>query len=203
MEPRRSYLCGEWHSRGNARREEHGRIWRRRLCRGLCRFLCLWTPNSRRRAPSSHGRVHEEWRSHLSSLSTHLPTRVRKQRAFWTLIKLRRFYYPVFFIFFLMKIRLSNALSVRNAHALTRNSSLASAIFVPYYAGLDFRRNLRRRNVAERDAAGKEMFEWLKKQPQWKGTYACFIIFDKFLFDPHAFYYLQLLLVSFDFGSLI
>uniref|UniRef100_M4DZ16 Exostosin GT47 domain-containing protein n=1 Tax=Brassica campestris TaxID=3711 RepID=M4DZ16_BRACM len=69
-----------------------------------------------------------------------------------------------------MKIRLSNALSVRNAHALTRNSSLASAIFVPYYAGLDFRRNIRRRNVAERDAAGKELFKWLKKQPQWKAV---------------------------------
>ncbi|WZZ39671.1 hypothetical protein YC2023_035930 [Brassica napus] len=52
---------------------------------------------------------------------------------------------------------------------LTRNSSLASAFYIPYYAGLDFRRNLRRRSVAERDAAGKEMFEWLKKQPQWKG----------------------------------
>ncbi|WZZ54979.1 hypothetical protein YC2023_055086 [Brassica napus] len=51
---------------------------------------------------------------------------------------------------------------------LTRNSSLASAIFVPYYAGLDFRRNIRRRNVAERDAAGNELFKWLKKQPQWK-----------------------------------
>ncbi|CAN6842950.1 unnamed protein product [Brassica oleracea] len=57
---------------------------------------------------------------------------------------------------------------------LTRNSSLASAIFVPYYAGLDFRRNIRRRNVAERDAAGNELFKWLKKQPQWKGTHACF-----------------------------
>ncbi|CAF1865796.1 unnamed protein product [Brassica napus] len=55
---------------------------------------------------------------------------------------------------------------------LTRNSSLASAIFVPYYAGLDFRRNIRRRNVAERDAAGNELFKWLKKQPQWKGTHA-------------------------------
>jgi len=146
MEPRRSCLCGEWRGRGNARREEHSRTWRRSLCRGLCRFLCLWTPNSRRRAPSfvlvsgntasfsfrrrrrccslpvgfcyRHGRVHEEWRSHLSSLSTHLPTRVRKHRALWALIKPRRFYYQVFLIFFLMKIRLSNALSVHNAHAL-------------------------------------------------------------------------------------
>ncbi|XP_013635357.1 PREDICTED: xyloglucan galactosyltransferase KATAMARI1 homolog [Brassica oleracea var. oleracea] len=54
---------------------------------------------------------------------------------------------------------------------LTRNSSLALAIFVPYYAGLDFRRNIRRRNVAERDAAWKELFKWLKKQPQWKESH--------------------------------
>ncbi|KAL0740674.1 hypothetical protein Bca4012_082187 [Brassica carinata] len=41
---------------------------------------------------------------------------------------------------------------------------------VPYYAGLDFRRNIRRRNIAERDAAGKELSDkWLKNQPQWKG----------------------------------
>ncbi|KAF8099493.1 hypothetical protein N665_0243s0055 [Sinapis alba] len=53
---------------------------------------------------------------------------------------------------------------------LTRNSLLASAIYVPYYAGLDLRRNMQwSYNVSERDAAGKEMFEWLKKQPQWKG----------------------------------
>ena len=62
---------------------------------------------------------------------------------------------------------------MKRYECLTRNSSLASAIFVPYYAGLDFRRNIRRRNVAERDAAGKELFKWLKKQPQWKGTHAC------------------------------
>ncbi|RID66823.1 hypothetical protein BRARA_D01938 [Brassica rapa] len=59
---------------------------------------------------------------------------------------------------------------MKRYECLTRNSSLASAIFVPYYAGLDFRRNIRRRNVAERDAAGKELFKWLKKQPQWKAV---------------------------------
>ncbi|CAH8383148.1 unnamed protein product [Eruca vesicaria subsp. sativa] len=58
---------------------------------------------------------------------------------------------------------------MKRYECLTRNSSRASAIYVPYYAGLDLRRNMWRRNVAERDAAGKEMFKWLKKQPQWKG----------------------------------
>ncbi|ANM62140.1 Exostosin family protein [Arabidopsis thaliana] len=57
---------------------------------------------------------------------------------------------------------------MKSYECLTRNSSLASAIYVPYYAGLDFRRHLRRRNVAARDAAGKELVKWLKKQPQWK-----------------------------------
>ncbi|EFH57467.1 exostosin family protein [Arabidopsis lyrata subsp. lyrata] len=57
---------------------------------------------------------------------------------------------------------------MKRYECLTRNSSLASAIYVPYYAGLDFRRHLRRRNVAARDAAGKELVKWLKKQPQWK-----------------------------------
>ncbi|XP_006294029.2 LOW QUALITY PROTEIN: probable xyloglucan galactosyltransferase GT15 [Capsella rubella] len=58
---------------------------------------------------------------------------------------------------------------MKRYECLTSNSSLASAVYVPYYAGLDFRRKLRRRNVAARDAAGKELVNWLKKQPQWKG----------------------------------
>ncbi|KAG2332822.1 hypothetical protein Bca52824_004002 [Brassica carinata] len=57
---------------------------------------------------------------------------------------------------------------MKRYECLNRNSSLASAFYIPYYAGLDYRRN-RWRNVAERDAAGKEMFKWLTKQPQWKG----------------------------------
>lgn len=59
---------------------------------------------------------------------------------------------------------------MKRYECLTRNSSLASAIYVPYYAGLDFRRSLRRRNVGARDAAGKELVKWLKKQPPWEGT---------------------------------
>ncbi|VVB07450.1 unnamed protein product [Arabis nemorensis] len=58
---------------------------------------------------------------------------------------------------------------MKRYNCLTRNSSIASAVYLPYYAGLDFRRNLRRRNVAARDAAGKYLVSWLKKQPQWKG----------------------------------
>ncbi|KAJ0240251.1 Exostosin [Hirschfeldia incana] len=56
---------------------------------------------------------------------------------------------------------------MKRYECLTRNSSLASAIYVPYYAGLDLRRQWSY-NVSERDAAGKEMFQWLKTQPQWK-----------------------------------
>ncbi|CAN6996664.1 unnamed protein product, partial [Brassica rapa subsp. trilocularis] len=59
---------------------------------------------------------------------------------------------------------------MKTYECLTSNSSLASAIYVPYYAGLDLRRYMQWScNVSERDAAGKEIFKWLKKQPQWKG----------------------------------
>ncbi|CAN8315656.1 unnamed protein product [Cochlearia groenlandica] len=58
---------------------------------------------------------------------------------------------------------------MKRYECLTTDSSLASAVYLPYYAGLDFRRNLRRRKVGGRDAAGKELVKWLVKQPQWKG----------------------------------
>lgn len=63
---------------------------------------------------------------------------------------------------------------------------MASAVYLPYYAGLDFRRHIRWRNVAARDAAGKDLFKWLKKQPQWKGTRVLFLIsfLESFDFDP-------------------
>jgi len=82
---------------------------------------------------------------------------------------------------------------MKSYECLTRNSSLASAIYVPYYAGLDFRRHLRRRNVAARDAAGKELVKWLKKQPQWKGTRVLLFSIISF-WTPNIFNCLQLLL---------
>lgn len=83
---------------------------------------------------------------------------------------------------------------MKRYECLTRNSSLASAVYIPYYAGLDFRRKLRRRNVAARDAAGKELVLWLKKQPQWKGTRVLLFIIISFL-TPKVFDCLQFSLV--------
>lgn len=83
---------------------------------------------------------------------------------------------------------------MKRYECLTRNSSLASAIYVSYYAGLDFRRNLRRRNVAARDAAGKELFKWLTKQPQWKGTPA----FYYFVLTPNVFLLFTIIACYFD-----
>lgn len=79
---------------------------------------------------------------------------------------------------------------MKTYECLTSNSSLASAIYVPYYAGLDLRRYMQWScNVSERDAAGKEIFKWLKKQPQWKGTYAVVLLLFlvSFAFDPQCF----------------
>ncbi|KAL1221199.1 putative xyloglucan galactosyltransferase GT15 [Cardamine amara subsp. amara] len=79
------------------------------------------------------------------------------------------YYYPSWYATNQFMLEVIFHEKMKRYKCLTRNSLLASAVYVPYYAGLDFRRKLRRRNVAARDAAGKELVKWLKKQPQWKG----------------------------------
>ncbi|XP_012457373.1 probable xyloglucan galactosyltransferase GT14 [Gossypium raimondii] len=51
---------------------------------------------------------------------------------------------------------------------LTNDSLVASAIFVPYYAGLDLRRYLWGFNTSMRDSSGFDLINWLKQKPQWK-----------------------------------
>ncbi|KDP37898.1 hypothetical protein JCGZ_05780 [Jatropha curcas] len=51
---------------------------------------------------------------------------------------------------------------------LTNDSSSASAIFVPYYAGLDVGRYLWDYNVSFKDALGVDVAKWLSEQPEWK-----------------------------------
>ncbi|XP_006846239.2 xyloglucan galactosyltransferase KATAMARI1 homolog [Amborella trichopoda] len=51
---------------------------------------------------------------------------------------------------------------------LTLNSSAASAIFVPFYAGLDIGRYLWAMNSTLKDAASMELMDWLVKRPEWK-----------------------------------
>ncbi|XP_030528068.1 xyloglucan galactosyltransferase MUR3-like [Rhodamnia argentea] len=50
---------------------------------------------------------------------------------------------------------------------LTRDSSIASAIFVPFYAGFDIARYLWGYNISVRDAASLDLVEWLMKRPEW------------------------------------
>ncbi|PWA40789.1 exostosin family protein [Artemisia annua] len=51
---------------------------------------------------------------------------------------------------------------------LTNDSSLAAAIFVPFYAGFDAARYLWGYNISVRDAASNDLVEWLQKRDEWK-----------------------------------
>ncbi|CAJ1838910.1 unnamed protein product [Sphenostylis stenocarpa] len=58
---------------------------------------------------------------------------------------------------------------MKHYKCLTKDSSLASAIYVPYYAGLDVGQYLWGGfNVSTRDASPKELVKWLAQQPEWK-----------------------------------
>ncbi|KAM7265746.1 hypothetical protein ACFE04_003429 [Oxalis oulophora] len=50
---------------------------------------------------------------------------------------------------------------------LTKDSSLAAAVFVPFYAGFDIARYLWGYNISTRDAASLALVEWLMKRPEW------------------------------------
>ncbi|KAE8699536.1 Xyloglucan galactosyltransferase KATAMARI1-like protein [Hibiscus syriacus] len=50
---------------------------------------------------------------------------------------------------------------------LTNDSSIAAAIFVPFYAGFDIARYLWGYNISRRDAASLDLVEWLMKRPEW------------------------------------
>ncbi|KAK7387609.1 hypothetical protein VNO78_28527 [Psophocarpus tetragonolobus] len=51
---------------------------------------------------------------------------------------------------------------------LTNHSSLASAIFVPFYAGLDISRFLWLSNLTLRDSSARDLLQWLSNTPEWK-----------------------------------
>ncbi|KAJ8452591.1 hypothetical protein Cgig2_004927 [Carnegiea gigantea] len=51
---------------------------------------------------------------------------------------------------------------------LTNDSSIASAIFVPFYVGLDLARHLWNTDSEVRDSGGFELIKWLKRKPEWK-----------------------------------
>lgn len=51
---------------------------------------------------------------------------------------------------------------------LTRDSSLAAAVFVPFYAGFDIAKYLWGYNISTRDAASLDLVDWLMKRQEWK-----------------------------------
>ncbi|KAL4380271.1 probable xyloglucan galactosyltransferase GT14 [Arachis hypogaea] len=57
---------------------------------------------------------------------------------------------------------------IKNYKCLTNDSSVASAIFVPFYAGLDVSRFLWVSNLTVRDASGRDLARWLSCQKEWK-----------------------------------
>ncbi|XP_071714071.1 xyloglucan galactosyltransferase MUR3-like [Rutidosis leptorrhynchoides] len=57
---------------------------------------------------------------------------------------------------------------MKKYECLTNDSSLASAIFVPFYAGFDVARYLWGYNVSMRDATSFELVDWLQKRDEWK-----------------------------------
>ena len=51
---------------------------------------------------------------------------------------------------------------------LTQDSSMASAIFLPFYAGLDVSLRLWDSNISMRDSSAHDLVNWLSKKPEWK-----------------------------------
>ncbi|KAM7277826.1 hypothetical protein ACFE04_004960 [Oxalis oulophora] len=57
---------------------------------------------------------------------------------------------------------------MKSYECLTDDSSTASAIYVPYYAGLDVGRYLWGYNTSIRDSLAYDLVDWLGKKPEWK-----------------------------------
>ncbi|KAL1558685.1 putative xyloglucan galactosyltransferase GT11 [Salvia divinorum] len=57
---------------------------------------------------------------------------------------------------------------MKHYHCLTKNSSKAAAVYIPYYPGLDVARFLwDPANAARKDADAKDLFRMLKARPEW------------------------------------
>ncbi|KAJ4723093.1 putative Xyloglucan galactosyltransferase KATAMARI1 [Melia azedarach] len=67
---------------------------------------------------------------------------------------------------FLLEVIFHNRM--KNYECLTNDSSLASAVFVPFYTGLDLRRHLWSSKTSVRDSSGADLLRWLAEKPEWK-----------------------------------
>eukprot|EP01018_Ginkgo_biloba_P021509 Gb_29767 [translate_table: standard] len=56
---------------------------------------------------------------------------------------------------------------MKQYECLTNDSSIAAAVYVPFYAGLDISRHLWGYNISVRDAASLALADWLVSRPQW------------------------------------
>ncbi|KAL6649206.1 hypothetical protein ACP70R_013430 [Stipagrostis hirtigluma subsp. patula] len=56
---------------------------------------------------------------------------------------------------------------MKQYECLTKDSSIAAAVFVPFYAGFDVARYLWGYNISVRDAAPLDLVDWLMKRPEW------------------------------------
>ncbi|XP_068318121.1 probable xyloglucan galactosyltransferase GT14 isoform X2 [Pyrus communis] len=56
---------------------------------------------------------------------------------------------------------------MKKYECLTRNSTLASAIYVPFYPSMDVGVHLWDSNIEIRDSSAKEFVKWLSGQPEW------------------------------------
>ncbi|KAF2302272.1 hypothetical protein GH714_033945 [Hevea brasiliensis] len=57
---------------------------------------------------------------------------------------------------------------IKKYNCLTNDSSLASAIYVPFYAGLDVSRYLWGVKTSVRDQSASDLVKWLVENPEWK-----------------------------------
>uniref|UniRef100_A0ACD5TMY6 Uncharacterized protein n=1 Tax=Avena sativa TaxID=4498 RepID=A0ACD5TMY6_AVESA len=57
---------------------------------------------------------------------------------------------------------------IKRYECLTNDSSIAAAVFVPFYAGLDVARHLWGHNVSSRDALALDMVRLVTARPEWR-----------------------------------
>ncbi|KAK1412638.1 hypothetical protein QVD17_34047 [Tagetes erecta] len=57
---------------------------------------------------------------------------------------------------------------IKRYECLTNDSSMAAAVFVPFFLGFDFARYIEGFNVSVRDAGTIELVDWLQKRDEWK-----------------------------------
>ncbi|CAL2227675.1 unnamed protein product [Prunus armeniaca] len=67
---------------------------------------------------------------------------------------------------FLLEVIFHNRM--KQYECLIENSTLASAIYVPFYAGIDTSVHLLDPNLTARDSSAKDLVRWLSSKPEWK-----------------------------------